>query len=235
MNRIARRTGSRQRRRVQLGSSAVLTASQIRVTRGGRRVLDGVDLAITPGETIAIQGPSGCGKSTLVRVLATLIEPDGGEVQLEGRDARAIAPREYRRRVTYLAQAPAMFPGTVAENISFGPAQRGETLPADRVVEALTQAGLPAEYATREATTLSGGERQRVALARALANDPDVLLLDEPTAALDPASAGKVLALLRTLTGAGRAVVMVTHVAEHALALGGTRYLCDRGRLERQP
>ena len=84
---------------------------------------------------------------------------------------------------------------------------------------------------SREARTLSGGEKQRVALARALANDPQVLLLDEPTAALDPEAGELIVALLRDLRARGLSVVMVTHVDAHARALGGTLYRCERGRL----
>jgi ABC-type multidrug transport system ATPase subunit len=124
-----------------------------------------------------------------------------------------------------------MFPATVADNVAFGPHARGQPLPEARVAALLAQAELSSDYAAREARTLSGGERQRVALARALANAPEVLLLDEPTAALDPQTGLQIVALVRSLAKDGRAIVMVTHLPAHAEALGGERYLCEAGRV----
>jgi ABC-type lipoprotein export system ATPase subunit len=92
---------------------------------------------------------------------------------------------------------------------------------------------LPEQFLRREASTLSGGEKQRVALARALANESEVLLLDEPTAALDPDTGLRIVSLVRELSRAGRSVVMVTHDEGHARALGGTQYRCEAGRLTR--
>lgn len=209
----------------------MIEAREIRVMRGGRAVLDGASLSVASGETVAVEGPSGSGKSTLVRVMATLIEPDAGEVLLDGVAAHALPPAAYRVRVAYLPQQPAMFPGTVADNVAFGPAARGHALSPEAVHALLDQAELSADYAQREARALSGGERQRVALARALANAPEVLLLDEPTAALDPRTGLQIVALVRGLAQRGRTVVMVTHLAEHAEALGGRRFTCEGGRV----
>lgn len=204
------------------------------VVREGRRILDGATLRVAPGEAVAIQGPSGSGKSTLVRTLATLIEADAGQVLLGGEDARSLPPTLFRAQVAYLAQQPAMFPGTVEDNLGTGPLLHGLALPAGRGEELLGAVQLPKEFLGREASTLSGGEKQRVALARALANEPEVLLLDEPTAALDPDTGERIIALVRELSRAGRSVVMVTHDEGHARALGGTPYRCQAGRLTRE-
>lgn len=209
----------------------MIEARNIRVLRAGRRILDGANLSVATGETVAIEGPSGSGKSTLVRVMATLIEPDSGEVLLGGVEAHAIPPTDYRTRVAYLPQAPAMFPGTVADNVTFGPTLRNRSLDRDQVLALLARAELSADYADREARTLSGGERQRVALARSLANAPEVLLLDEPTAALDPETGLQVIALVRSLAEHGHTIVLVTHLPAHAEALGGKRYLCEAGQV----
>jgi putative ABC transport system ATP-binding protein len=211
-----------------------LEARSLVVARGGRRILDGASLVVGPGEAVAIQGPSGSGKSTLVRVLATLLEADAGEVVFGGRDARTIAPTEYRMRVAFLAQQPAMLPGSVADNLRAGPELHGRTLPDERAKEMLGAVGLTETLLSHDARTLSGGEKQRVALARALANDPEVLLLDEPTAALDPEAGRRIVGLIRDLSGDGRSVVMVTHVEEHARLLGGTRYRCEAGVVSRE-
>jgi ABC-type iron transport system FetAB ATPase subunit len=201
------------------------------VLREGRRILDGASLVVDAGEAVAVQGPSGSGKSTLVRTLATLIEPDSGAVLLEGRDAREIAPTRFRTRVAFLAQQPAMFAGTVRDNLEAGPALHGTSLADTRARELVAAVGLDEGMLEREARSLSGGEKQRVALARALANSPEALLLDEPTASLDPESGERIVALLRSLCAGGITLVMVTHVDAHARALGGTRYRCERGQV----
>ncbi|MFL5436677.1 MAG: ATP-binding cassette domain-containing protein [Myxococcales bacterium] len=201
------------------------------VLREGRRILDGASLVVDAGEAVAVQGPSGSGKSTLVRTLATLIEPDSGAVLLEGRDAREIAPTRFRTRVAFLAQQPAMFAGTVRDNLEAGAALHGTSLADARARELVAAVGLDDGMLEREARSLSGGEKQRVALARALANSPDALLLDEPTASLDPDSGDRIVALLRSLCAGGITLLMVTHVDAHARALGGTRYRCERGQV----
>src|SRR5713226_2710198 len=211
--------------------SATLQGRELVVLREGRRIVDGASILVRPGEAVAIQGPSGSGKSTLARALATLIEPDAGTVLLDGRDAREIAPTQYRSRVAFLAQQPAMFAGTVRDNLAAGPALHGKSLGEAEARELTLAVGLEESILPREAGTLSGGEKQRVALARALANAPQVLLLDEPTAALDPDAGERIIALLRALSGRGLSVIMVTHVEAHARGLNGTRYRCERGRI----
>jgi putative ABC transport system ATP-binding protein len=214
---------------------STLEARGLVVVREGRTILDRATILVRPGEAVAIQGPSGSGKSTLVRVLSTLLEPDAGNVLLDGRDAREIAPTLFRTRVAFLAQQPVMFDGTVRDNLETGPALHGNRLGEAEAQELLLAVGLEESVLRREARTLSGGEKQRVALARALANKPDLLLLDEPTAALDPDAGALIVALLRKLRARGISVVMVTHVDAHARALGGTLYRCDRGRLTIEP
>jgi putative ABC transport system ATP-binding protein len=208
--------------------TAALEARHLVVVREGRRILDDVSLAIGPGEVIAVRGPSGSGKSTLVRSLATLEPLDGGEVLLGG---AAVSPCDFRRRVAFLAQQPAMFARTVRDNLAMGPALHGRPLDDARGAALLDAVGLAPSFLEREARTLSGGEKQRVALGRALANDPEVLLLDEPTAALDPETGARIVQLLVRLAGGGRSLLMVTHVEEHARALGGRQLRCEQGRL----
>jgi putative ABC transport system ATP-binding protein len=167
-------------------------------------VLRGLSLEIEPGAT-AILGPSGCGKSTTLRLLNRLADPDEGTVRFHGDDVRDLDPLELRRRAVLVPQLPAPLPGTVADNVRYGPSLSGtEADPA----EPLAQAGLNDGYAGRDASRLSVGEQQRVMLARALALDPEVLLLDEPTAALDDAARAGVE---RTLAGLPCSSVLVTH------------------------
>jgi putative ABC transport system ATP-binding protein len=216
---------------IHVTMTSVLEARELVVLRQGRRILDGASIQVRPGEAVAIQGPSGSGKSTLARALATLVETDAGTVLLDGQDAREIDPTRFRTHVAFLAQQPAMFEGTVRENLGVGPALHGKSLGDARARDLILAVGLDEPILPREARTLSGGEKQRVALARALANESEVLLLDEPTAALDPEAGERIVALLRELCARGLSVVMVTHVEAHARALGGTRYRCERGRV----
>ena len=216
-----------------MSTARTLEARELVVIRSGRRILDGCSLTIAPGEAVAIEGPSGSGKSTLVRALALLVEADEGQILLGGVDVRSLPPEAVRRQVAFLAQQPAMFPGTVADNLRAGPKLRAADLPDARAAELIAAVGLPAETLAREARTLSGGEKQRVALARALANDPAILLLDEPTASLDPEAGVQIVELVRTLCRRGLGVVMVTHVAAHAALLGGTLYRCEAGHIAR--
>lgn len=212
---------------------ALLVARELTVERDGRRIVDAASLSIDEASVITIAGPSGCGKSTLLRALATLI-PASGTILFEGRAVHEVGLMEYRRRVAYVPQAPRMFEGTVAENVRTGPRLRGASLTDAQVVELLERVGLDAGLANRSASELSGGEKLRVALARALANDPRVLLLDEPTASLDPGSAHVVLDRLVTLAGRGTALLAVTHIEEHANRLGGEAYTMKLGVLHRE-
>jgi putative ABC transport system ATP-binding protein len=151
---------------------------------GDAKLVDNVSLEVCCCDVIAIVGPSGSGKSSLLRLLNRLDEPDGGSVYLEGRDYRSIPPRELRQQIGMVLQQPYLFPGTIADNIRFGPQQRGESISAEQIENLLRQVGLSG-YGEREVSTLSGGEAQRVSVARTLANAPKILLLDEPTSALD--------------------------------------------------
>ncbi len=183
---------------------ARLEARGLRLRRAGRLVLDGASLELIPGSVTALIAPSGSGKSTLLRCCNGLLRPDAGEILLDGVDIGRLDPRALRRRVGLVAQQPRMLPGTVADNVRHGVAG------AD-VAAALAAAGLDEGYADRPAAMLSGGEQARVAIARALSRDPEVVLLDEPTAALDSEAAGRLGATLRELAGAGLAVCAATH------------------------
>lgn len=181
-----------------------------------------VELTIPAGEVVAIVGPSGAGKTSLIRLLNRLDDPTSGSITYDGAPLDSIPVRELRRRVAFVFQAPVMFAGTVADNLTIARdlagAKRGVTRTAAPAPdEALRLAGVDPGLATRDAATLSGGERQRVSIARALMTAPDTLLLDEPTSALDPDVAARFMTTIRTLADTMRlTVVMVTHRLEEA-------------------
>jgi putative ABC transport system ATP-binding protein len=177
-------------------------------------VLHDVSLEIPDGAT-ALLGPSGSGKSSLLRLLNRLADPEAGTIAFEGSDVRELDVLDLRRRAVLVPQLPAPLPGTVADNVRFGPSLCDHGADVERC---LTRAGLDSAYADREAGELSVGEQQRVMLARALALEPDVLLLDEPTSALDEAAREGVERTLAELAEGGVAMVLVTH---------------DRGQAER--
>ncbi len=182
-----------------------LQASGLDVTLAGRPVLRGIDVAVPAGRVTVLSAPSGAGKSTLLRALVGLVPATAGVVSLDGEDVSGLDPRELRRLVGLVAQVPAMLPGTVAVNLRHG------LEPGSDIDAALAAAGLEPAFAARTAAELSGGERARVALARALTRGPRVLLLDEPTAALDDAAAEHLGRTLRGLAADGLGLLVATH------------------------
>ncbi len=177
---------------------------------GERTVLRVGQLQVAPGRTLALLGPSGAGKSTLLRLLNFLEAPDAGQLTYDGRLVPSEGPpMAVRRQVTTLFQRPLLLDATVWDNVAYGLRLRGGYNRA-AVAAALAQVGLT-HMARAAGRTLSGGEAQRVALARALAIEPRVLLLDEPTANLDPANVASIEAIVRELGRQGTTVVLVTH------------------------
>jgi len=200
----------------------------------GRRVLDRVDIAIHEGETLCILGGSGAGKSMLLRTVVRLQEPTSGQVFLDGVPVSDLEPSVLRRRVNLVPQSPAMLEGTVEDNLRFGLslAGVGDGEAKGRVSAALEAAALEPSFLGRRAERLSGGERLRVAIARAHALRPEVLLLDEPTAALDPRRTREVeRAVLRLRDDPAFTLVVVTHDVDQATRLGDRTVLMRLGRV----
>jgi putative ABC transport system ATP-binding protein len=186
------------------------------------RAVDGVDLDISAGETVAVMGPSGCGKSTLLHLLGGLDRPSGGEVWLNGRRiddlGEQVLARMRRTAVGFVFQAfHLMEELTAIENVELSALLAGRSPRAARrrAEELLEQVGL-ADRARFLPSALSGGQRQRVAIARALSNEPLVVLADEPTGNLDSAATLDVLRLFESLHESGQTLVIVTHDARIA-------------------
>jgi energy-coupling factor transport system ATP-binding protein len=176
--------------------------------------LRGVSLVVEQGEVLGIVGGTGSGKSTLVQHMNLLLTPTGGDVLVDGVDARTLQKSELRRRVGLVFQFPeaALFAPIVEEDVAFAPRQLGlnEGEVRERVRESLRAVGA-GELAARSPFALSGGEKRRVAIAGVLAMKPEVLVLDEPTAGLDPATREELLALILGLRQTGISVVLVSH------------------------
>ena len=166
----------------------ILEACGICRRAGGRALLHDVSLAIVPGQRVAVVGPTGSGKSLLLRSLALLDPVDAGEIRFRGRPVAAADVPDFRRQVIYLHQRPALIEGTVQENLRRAmqlKVHQHRALDPDRAGQWLSQLGRDLSFLQQPTTDLSGGESQMVALLRAVQLDPVVLLLDEPTAALD--------------------------------------------------
>ena len=201
--------------------AALLSCRGLRKTYGKDaglvRAVDGVDLDVAAGETVAIMGPSGCGKSTLLHLLGGLDRPSGGEVRLAGRRVDEMSEKALARlrqdAVGFVFQAfHLMDELTAVENVELPAllAGRPARTARRRATELIERVGL-ADRARFLPTALSGGQRQRVAIARALANEPLVVLADEPTGNLDSAATLEVLRLFESLHVAGQTLVIVTH------------------------
>jgi putative ABC transport system ATP-binding protein len=211
-------------------SSNILTTDHLTRTVNGVTLVNDITVQLGAGEVLAVVGPSGSGKSSFLRLLNRLDEPTSGTVFLEGIDYLELPPRELRRKVGMVTQRAFMFPGTVAQNLCFGPQQRGETLSDARAQNLLARVGLPG-YGARDVANLSGGEAQRVSLARALANSPVVVLLDEPTSALDDEAKSGVESLIREIIHDSRLTcVVVTHDVAQAARMANRVILLESGR-----
>ena len=215
--------------------SVVAEARSIRVVAGGKTLLDGVSLAVRAGEVLALVGPNGAGKSTALGVLAGDIRPSGGEVRVDGRAIGEWSTKELARRRSVLPQHnPLSFPFDVDSVVRMGrvPWAGTEAEAEDDVVVAdALRATDVTHLVTRRYPTLSGGEQARVALARVFAQNTDLLLLDEPTAALDLRHQEEVLRLARLRARAGAAVLVVLHDLGLAAAYADRIAVLDRGRL----
>ena len=202
----------------------------------GRAVVDDLSLSVPKGAFCVLLGPSGCGKSTTLRMINRLVPLDRGTIRVGGEDVTSVPPEMLRRRIGYAIQSTGLFPHwRVADNIATVPRLLGwpkERVEA-RIGELLTLLRLdPATYAGKFPHQLSGGEQQRVGVARALAADPDVLLMDEPFAAVDPITRDALQAeIARIHRSTGKTIVFVTHDIEEALRLATVIAILERGRL----
>lgn len=212
-------------------SGSVLRLCGVTVRYGDRIVLDLPELSVATGEVVAIMGPNGAGKSTLLHVAALLQKPQSGEVWITGERATPRTCRRLRRSTAMVLQEPLLFDLSVLANAASGLRFRGvrRQEAERRARQWLAQFGVN-HLAAHNARTLSGGEAQRVSLARAFAVEPDLLLLDEPFSALDPATRHELVPeLAARLRETRTAAVLVTHDANDAIALADRRLVLIDG------
>jgi len=203
-----------------------IVLDRVSLRAGGTTIIDNLNMTVAPGAPTLIVGPNGAGKTSLLRLCMGLLTPSSGCISWGGR----VDPRPLRRAIVF--QRPAMLRRTAAANVSFALAQAGvpRRLRTRRMAELLDRVGL-ADVAARPARRLSGGEQQRLALARALARDPEILLLDEPTANLDPAATRSVEEIVRMAAQSGIKIVMASHDLGQVRRLAGEVMFLLRGAL----
>ncbi len=231
-----------------VAGAPVFELRNVRYVYGGRHVaLDGIDLVVQAGERVALLGANGCGKSTLLKLLDGIIAPSEGEMRALGRDVARVASGKdafrFHRQVGLVFQDPdvQLFCATVLDDVAFGPLQLG--LSKEEVgrccAEALAQMEI-SHLARRAPFELSGGEKKRAAIACVLSLRPEVLLLDEPTASLDPRSKWLLINLIRKLGEQGTTIVVATHdldivpvLATRVVIIGEQRRILADGTPER--
>ena len=214
-------------------SNIILSLQNVSKQLGGKTILDDISLDIRKGEFVTLLGPSGCGKTTTLRILAGFLSPDEGSVLLEGRDIASLPP--YKRPFNTVFQRYALFPHLdVYDNIAFG--LKLQKMPSDeidkRVRKVLKMVSMT-DYEDRDVESLSGGQQQRVAIARALVNQPQILLLDEPLAALDLKMRKDMQIELKEMhRELGITFIYVTHDQEEALTLSDTIVVMNEGKIQ---
>ena len=220
-------------------ASPLLEIEGVRKTYGDRVVLDDVSLTVRTHDVICLIGSSGSGKSTLLRCLDLLEDIDDGVIRFDGREISdpRVNPREVRKRVGMVFQAYNLFPHlSVLDNCTLAPRRvhglsRGQA--EDRARDLLATFGL-ADHVDKHPDRLSGGQQQRVALVRALCTEPDLLLLDEITAALDPELVGEVLTIVRQLAERGTTMILATHEMSFAREVATSVCFLSEGRILEQ-
>ena len=211
--------------RTDAGTDAIGLNAVSKVFPGARQpAVRELTMAIPRGSLTVLVGPSGCGKTTTLKMINRLIEPTGGTIEIEGRDARSVPVHELRRGIGYVIQQTGLFPHrTIAANIATVPRLLGwpKAKIAARVDELVDLVGLDPEMLARYPAELSGGQQQRVGVARALAADPPVLLMDEPYSAVDPIVRERLQdELLALQQRVRKTIVLVTHDIDEAIKLG---------------
>jgi len=217
------------------GIAKMIAVKNITKTFGSHKAVDNVSFSVKEGENLVFLGTSGCGKTTLLKMINRLLDPDSGEITIDGRPIAGERPEELRKKIGYVFQNNGLFPHyTIAENIAIVPNllhwEKERT--AQRVTELMEKLHLsPAQYRSSYPAALSGGQQQRVGIARALAANPPILLMDEPFGALDPITRAAVKKDFKELDELrSKTIILVTHDVQEAFELADRIFLMDKGR-----
>lgn len=206
--------------------------TNVQLVKKGQTILQDISFSVAVGEMVGVAGPSGAGKSSLLRLLNLLYSPTGGVIRYQGQDIMTLNPLALRRQVSYVPQKPVLFGRTVRDNLIYPYSLRREAPDLTEISGYLSRANLPERILDQENGALSGGEQQRVALIRALLTRPQVLLLDEVTAALDE---GNIMTLERLITTERDArqltVLMITHNMAQLKRLAEKVLYIEKGRV----
>lgn len=200
----------------------------------GQPILNGISAKVMEGEFITIIGPSGSGKSTFLSLINRMTEPDSGLLRFKGTPYVEMDVLKLRRKIGMVFQLPTMLPGTVRDNLLIGPRLFRGTLSNAEIDDLLDQIALPKSIKEQDARSLSGGQKQRVSLARSLANRPEILLLDEVTASLDPTSTEEIEELIQRLHQNGTTILWVSHNLKQAKKVGEYTWVIAGGKIVEQ-
>lgn len=212
---------------------AILDLQQVGVCRGEQQILSNISFSLEAGEITALVGPSGSGKTTLLRLLNLLASPTTGTVSFQGQNITSYNPMRLRRQIGYLPQKPLLFGCTVLDNLEYSYTVAGQQGDRELMTSYLARVGFAADFLDKAIAGLSGGEQQRAALIRLLLMQPQVLLLDEFTSALDDENTRKVEALLASERAARPlTVIFTTHDLAQAARLASSVIRLEQGRLQ---
>lgn len=201
---------------------------------GDVTIIDGISLDVEKGEFISIVGPSGSGKSTFIKLAADLISPTKGEIYFKGKNYLEYPPTELRKEIMMSFQSPYLFGDTVIDNLKFPFEVREKELDKDRICQLLNEFQMSDDFLEKEVTNLSGGEKQRIALIRSLVFEPEVLLLDEVTSALDVENTEIVEKAIKRRNDEGMTIMWITHNPEQSKKYANRLIEIDNGKLSKE-
>ncbi len=211
---------------------SILNIKNLSYEADNTKILKGITLDIEQGDCISVVGQSGSGKSTLLKLCADLIPASGGEIFYKGKSYGDYNPLELRRKISYCVQLPHLFGEKVFDNLEFPFKIRKELMDKVRVVSLLERFNLDESFLDKSVNSLSGGEKQRVAIIRNFIYEPDIILLDEATAALDKENATVVEEYIKELNQKGVTVLWITHSKEQSEGIFNKRITIDEGKVE---
>lgn len=210
----------------------ILSINNLTYEADNTKILSGITFNVEQGDCISIVGQSGSGKSTLLKLCSDLIQVTSGEIIYRGKSYKDYNPLELRRKISYCVQLPYLFGNTVLDNLEFPFKIRKKEIDKERVLYLMNRFNLDESFLEKNVTSLSGGEKQRVSLIRNLIFEPDIILLDEVTAALDKENAKIVEAYIKELNEKGTTVLWITHSKEQSEGIFNKRITIDGGRLK---